>query len=101
MTANAFGLIESPLVGGLLLGKHHVFRGIAAAQRSDCEYDRVDRREKRHATRKILVLPFLQFFGIRQFDGSHGASSPVRRSPVISLQSLRPTVLWVFLSIAR
>ena len=69
--ADDLGLVEGPLIGGLLLGEQHLLRRVVAAQRRDGEDDGEDGGDERDAPAEPVLGALVQLLGVRELDLRH------------------------------
>ena len=72
MLPDVLGLVEGPLVRGLLLGQEHLLHGVVAPQGGDGQEHRKDGGGEGHVPGKGLALDLFQFFRVGEFHLRHG-----------------------------
>ena len=73
--ADHLGLVERPLVGGLLLGEEHLLHGVVAAEGGDGEEHREDGGDERDAPGEMVLPALVELFGVGELDLRHGSGS--------------------------
>src|SRR5207245_582520 len=81
MLADHLGLVEGPLVGGLLLGKQHLLHRVVAPERGDRQHDRVDRGRERGAAAECRLAALVDLLGVGDLDLSHATRWTLSGSP--------------------
>jgi hypothetical protein len=71
MLADDLGLVEGPLVGGLLLRQQHLLHGVVAAEGRDGQDHRVDGRDQRDPATERPLRVLVQLVGLRQLSFGH------------------------------
>jgi len=62
--ADDLGLVEGPLIGGLLLGEQHLLHRVVAAEGRDGQDHREDGRDQRDPPAEVTDRVLVQLFGI-------------------------------------
>src|SRR6266849_10749120 len=88
--ADDLGLVESPLVGGLLLRQQHLLHGVVAAEGRDGQGHRVDGRDQRDPATEGIRGVLVQLVGLGQLDFRHAlVAGPAPRDLVLHGRAAR------------